>query len=477
MKQFFLLCLLCFFCLGLGAQRFRPLLPGHLHFFQSTSNYSIRVDSVGEVNGDSTFWLNEIARPRPSGCPNYYHFLPHQEGLYGDRFVEMADGRMAFVSRAGDSAFFETTVPTGTSWTFATTGALTATLSNRSQSSFMGVTDSVLTIDISDGQQFQLTEHHGFLSAVNLGHYLNGANPMASTLHELPAVPDFKRFYDWQPTDRYGTWFHTNSGAGYDSYHRYTVMNRWVSSAADTLAFTLQDESVMIWFQNGGTYVNPMTTEVPYLRAAEHGFLHSATYEVWADSNYCYWQQPWDLNGFNNRMRVPYLYTAAEGLIDSCGFMPLMMFPEQAQLPIQYTRGLGKTLHETFIGNTTSGYVTGIFRMVCYEQAGQDSFLPCPAEFLLLATDNTTPAEEKISAWLDAHQQTQGIRWEGLLADDYRLELIDMSGRKLWESERYMDPSGSLQLPAGLPMGICLLRLSNHAKSWAATVKIPVLQN
>lgn len=473
MKQYFLLCLLCLFCLGLGAQRFRPFLPGHLHFFQSTTNYSIRVDSVGEVNGDSTFWLNEIARPRPSSCPNYYHYLPHQEGLYGDRFVEMADGRMAFVSRAGDSAFFETTVPTGTSWTFATTGALTATLSNRSQSTFMGVTDTVLTIDISDGQQFQLTEHHGFLSAVNLGHYLNGANQMASTLYELPAVPDFKRFYDWQPGDTYGTWFHMYA-TGYDEWASHQIQSRSLSPDSSILSLGVLEQKVQIWVGNGGTFVFAPQTMTMSFDSLTVGFLEAATYEVWADSNYYFWQQPW-VQDFSGHLLLPFEHSLSQGILDSCGFYPLMPFPEQAMLSIKYTEGLGMVYKDTIIAMSTSGYHYGVHRMVCYEQVLNDSMMPCPAEFLLLSTDNTTPAEEKISAWLDAHQQTQGIRWEGLAPGKYCLELLDLGGRLLWQSTQVLDANGRMSLPREGSRGVYLIRMSDPVRGWSTALKVPMM--
>jgi hypothetical protein len=223
----FLYLFACLF-IHLSAQSYQPFLPGKLHYFTSTPNYSVRIDSVGEINGDSTFWMNEIAISPPSGCQNQYHYLPGQEGLYGDRFVELPGGMLAFISRSGDSATFQTQAAVGTTWAFATTGNLTATLSSRSQMTFLGVTDSVLTYDISDGQQFQLSEHYGFLSGVALGHYLNGGNLSVTTLYELPSVPDFKKFYDWQPGDSYGTTFEM-FGPGFDEYTQHRILSRSLS--------------------------------------------------------------------------------------------------------------------------------------------------------------------------------------------------------------------------------------------------------
>lgn len=476
-ERFLLLSLLCALSIPSIAQRWRPLLPGNLHFYQSPINYSIRVDSVGEVNGDSTFWLNDIAGPRPSGCGNQYHFLPGMEGCWGDRFVELPGGIVAFVSRAGDSAVFHTLDAVGSTWAFATNSSLTATLSSRAIANFQGVTDSVITIDISDGRQFQLSEHYGLISGINPGFYLGGGFFLTSVLHELPDVPNFKRYNAWQPGDRWGTSKHVGGASGYYEYHEYRVLSRSLSPQADTLTIVHEDRGLQIWYPPYDTILLPMQTNSTRQTATQLRHLERATWEVTSDNNYYHWQQPWIQAMPGSRMELPFLYGPSTGMVDSCGYTPFTMFPEQTQLPVRFVEGLGMTYRQFITGTGTSGYHYGTFQMDCYAQAAWDSLWPCPGAFILLSAPSPSGSNISMTPWVDASRGLQGIRWEGLISGDYHLELLDMSGRLLWESDSYLESSGNLQLASGLPQGICVLSLSNRDGNTAYAVKIPVLRN
>ncbi|MFN8396169.1 MAG: hypothetical protein U0176_16180 [Bacteroidia bacterium] len=299
---------------------------------------------------------------------------------------------------------------------------------------------------------------------------------MASTLHELPAVPDFKRFYAWQPSDRWGTAKHVGGGSGYDEYHEYTVLSRTVSPQGDTLTLVHEDRSVQIWFPPYDTIPIPMQTNT-----REPSRPISST---WSSRPRKFPAMPTSTIG---AAVDPSLAHKPHGgtlplrpLARLRGFLrilPLTMFPEQTQLPIRFVEGLGMTYKMFITGTGTSGYHYGTFSLDCYAQALWDSLWPCPGAYILLAAASPVEMGVSLTPWLDATRRVQGMRWEGLVPGNYQLELLDMSGRQLWHSEVFMAANGNLELPDNLPQGICLLRLSSRNGSRAVAVKVPILRN
>ncbi|MBL0017810.1 MAG: hypothetical protein IPP17_15610 [Bacteroidetes bacterium] len=481
MTRQFLTTFLLLLAISLHAQDYQPFHAGKLHYFSSASNYSLRVDSVGLAGNDSAFWMNEIALFPSPACttffpPNYYRtplFIPGHEGFFGDRFIRQADGGYAFVNRAGDTATFHTQLPTGQSWTFLSSSNLTASISARTQGNVLGTMDSVIVIDISDGKQYQLSQHFGLVAGPNLSYYFNNDQLRAATIAYLPMTPDWKSFFDWQPGDVYHTLDHANSGNGYENYDRWLVTNRYDYPNMDSIELNFTCQRVQLWFQTPDTIIVPPYNETRIYSGRELGGLEKATYEVHYGPENVHFQLPWG-TGLNGRLLLPFNYAGADGSTDSCGFVPNIMPPCNLSLPERWTKGLGDTYHLHAIGFTTTTCVDATYQMLCYEQAGHDSLGPCPQQFDLLSAESPF-AEAKLTLYRAQQSSETGLRWEGMPQGTYHWQLYDLGGRKLWEQTVDMPVNGRKELAFNGSRGMYVLKINSEMEDWQYSLKVPLL--
>jgi hypothetical protein len=458
----------------LSAQAYQPFFPGKLHYFLSGSNYSVRVDSAGVLGGDSAFWMNEIALPPDPGCNSWpvIHFIPGQEGFFADHFIRKPDGSYQFVNRPGDTATFHTQVPTGMPWTFLSDSNLTAYISLRGQLNVGGTLDSVLVIDLSDGQQYQLTEHFGLYSGPNLSYYLGGDTLRAVTLAAQPETPDFKDYWDWQPGDVY------NTSYGYPQawmeYERFEILQRYESQDGDTLRFTVKHRYSIYYNPSPDTIHPPDSITITYTRLGNQ-FLTKATLEpdtVSAPDGY-HWQQCWFYDpAYNGRRSLHFKYFDGAGQLDSCGYSFAIAPPCIDPMPENITLGLGPTYFQFHIGSTITTCLYADFHMVCHEQAGQDSLGPCPAEAIALPAMEEMVAVPKIHVWNDAHTGGAGIRWEDLERGIYRWQVMDLGGKVVWERAVSMSGAGNQSLNFDGSPGMYVLQISSLKEDWAERVKL-----
>jgi hypothetical protein len=480
MTRQFLTTFLLLLALSTFAQDYQPFHAGKLHYFSSASNYSLRVDSVGIAGNDSVFWMNEIALFPSPACttffpPNYYRtplFIPGHEGFFGDRFIRQGNGGYAFVNRAGDTATFHTLMPTGQSWTFLSDSNLTASISARTQSNVLGTMDSVIAIDISDGKQYQLSQHNGLVSGPNLSYYFNNDLLRAATIAYLPMTPNWKTFFDWQPGDVYHTLDHANTNNGYENYDRWVVTNRYDYPNMDSIELNFSCQRVQIWFQTPDTIIVPQYNQTIIYSGRDLGGLEKATYEVHFDPIYCHFQLPWSV-GLNGRLLLPFNYSGSDGSTDSCGFVPNIMPPCNLSLLEQWTKGLGDTRHLHVIGSTTTSCLDATYQMLCYEQAGHDSLGPCPQQFDLLSSESPF-AETNLTLYRNQQTAEIGIQWERMPAGDYRWELYDLGGRKLWEQTVAMQQNGQKPLNFSASKGLYVLRIVSASEDWQISLKVPL---
>ncbi len=477
MKQKLLLCLLLL-VVSLGySQNYRPFQPGKLHYFTSTVNYSVRIDSVGEIGGDSAFWMNEIAIAPSQFCIDNHitHFVPGQEGHFGDYFIEPGAGAIQFVSRNNDVVSFYTNVPIGIPWNFVSSGNLTAAISSRGLITIGAVIDSVVVIDISDGHQYQLTKNHGLYSGPNLSFYLNAAPLRAATLAEVPKVPDFKDFFAWQPGDVYN--IHDVNSNVWDNYQRLDVLNRVVNSAGDSLTLVLRRRQQRNWIPSPMGIIEIDTITVLYSRHA-YKFLELATGEPDTNETGYHLQNRWVYTlGGHPRMSLKLSYFPAQGVLDSCGYgyQLILAPPCNEAMPTVYTMGLGRTSYSSRIGNTITLCIYETHTMPCYEQAGWDTLGPCPPELIILDQQKPAPSA---SLKLMRNSQTgeMGVRWEGLVAGEYQWQLYDLNGRLLRNESSVMNETGERALTRPGSAGMYLLRISDAGGTWARTLRVPMVR-
>jgi hypothetical protein len=458
-------------CFG---QDYQPFQPDKLHWFTSGSNYSVRIDSVGLIGGDSAFWMNEIAIPPSANCwiTHQTHFRPHQEGLFGDHFISGADGAYRFVNRAGDTATIHTRLPDNVAWTFLSDSNLTATISLRGQISVLGQLDSMIVIDISDGEQYRITQHNGIYLGPNLSYYLRSDSMRFSTIAERPTVPDFKDFFAWQPGDVFtkenrngNTWLH---------YDRYEILSRTVSTAGDTLILRAKHRHREHWFPTPDTILPPDTIDLIATRAT-YGFLELATGEP--DTNTMghgyHMQQAWenDPDYFGRKSFIVQSYPYS-GMLDTCGYGYQMAFCPDPIMQ-HYTWGLGATSTPRIIGNTMTTCIYAYVNLVCYAQSGQDSLGPCPPDAAALPVIAPEP-EAQLHAWRNAQTAEQGLQWQGLKPDRYTWQVYDLNGRILQNEEIVMDRNGSRTLMLPGSAGMYLVRITAESGAWTQTIMVPM---
>jgi hypothetical protein len=480
MKSSLVLCLLLLVVCLCHSQNYQPFLFGKLHFLSAGQNYSVRIDSAGDVGGDSAFWMTPLALPPTVNCynNNYTHFVPDQEGYFGDHFIQRSDDSYQFIGRNGDTVTFHTQWPIGSPWTFVSGGSLTAAISQRTTVTIGGNVDSLLYIDVSDGNQYALSQHNGLYAGRNLSFYFNGGTPLDFTLVEPPAVPDFKDFFAWQPGDVYNTVITAYSASGIKTFERWVVLARDESPSGDSLALDLRHYKAQYWYSpTPDTVISPVDTQhVVYTREAL-GFLEKATYEVYFEGDYYHLQRPWSYNSAPFRRKViPTIYFWNEGLIDSCGYSFYQVLAGPCVFPYieRFTEGLGSTYQEFSVGWTMTTCVLADRVMPCYMQAGADSVGPCPSEFIALPR-NDPFAQLALQVWHNRQTGESGLAWEGMPPADYTWQLYDLNGRQLHKETVMMDGNGQRMLPKPGSAGMYLLRVADAQGTWARTLRVPML--
>ena len=475
MQRFIAISLLLLLCFSAFSQDYKPFQQGNLHYFTSGPNYSVRIDSVGTASSDSAFWLNEVAVEPSPACfnTNTTHFVPNQEGPFGDYFVQGTGGRIQFVSRNNLVASFYTSVPTGIPWTFISNSSLTATIASRGLIMIGNTVDSVIVIDISDGNQYQLTQNHGLFSGPNLSYYLQGAPWQMASLAAVPEKPDYKDFFSWQPGDVYN--FRSTNAPAWIKFERYQVLTRQEDLAGDSIVFTVQHRAVWYWQPTPISYDPIDTLRLVYTREAMR-FLEMATGEPTITGQGYHLQKYWVYStDFANRLTLVCDYYNYPGAMDSCGYGYFNVAPPcNEPMAKQFARNLGPVFFDTRVGQTMTTCLYEYHRMVCYEQASTDSLGPCPQELILL--DRPEPATMAGSLSLIRNSQTGALSlgWEGMAAGNYDWQLYDLNGRLVQSATISMNASGNQAIAHPGSAGMYLLRIADTAGTWTQTLRVPI---
>ncbi|MBL7782364.1 MAG: T9SS type A sorting domain-containing protein [Saprospiraceae bacterium] len=191
---------LCLFLLTGGtafSQNWHLITPGSKYNFQfNTAAYvsnTIRVDSAATLGADSVFWLSQ-----PRGLYTIgYPYIVIVGNLLGDSVVKHADFSYECRFRlplwpeyAQETFVIRAHAEPGESWEFKS--GIMATVSEKKDTLCWGVSDSLKTIELSDGKRLRLSKHFGLLFSENqtlVG--LQGKNKGI----QLPVLADF--YSDW----------------------------------------------------------------------------------------------------------------------------------------------------------------------------------------------------------------------------------------------------------------------------------------
>lgn len=192
-----LICLFAVTCQSLFSQNWNLIAPGSKYNFQLNTaafvSNTIRVDSAAALGADSVFWLSQ-----PRGLYTIgYPYIVMVGNLLGDSVVKHAD--FSYECRFRLPLWPEYTQETfvirahaepGESWEFKS--GIMATVSEKKDSVYWGVSDSLKTIELSDGKRLRLSKQFGLLFSEN--QTLVGLQGKDKGL-QLPVLADF--YSDW----------------------------------------------------------------------------------------------------------------------------------------------------------------------------------------------------------------------------------------------------------------------------------------
>ncbi|KAA9333545.1 T9SS type A sorting domain-containing protein [Adhaeribacter soli] len=308
--------LLAMFCLGgtaAFAQNFQPFRKGPTyHFIAGDSLYSLRIDSVKVVAGDSVFVFNPIARKgaqsSAQGCspgstgPAAYTVHPNNQ--FGRQMRKAPNGEYIFRTVQGQEYLLKTKVATGQSWAFNpnnSTSNLTATLSAKTVETIQSVMDSVYTYTLSNGKTIKLSKNYGFTATPN---FISDTDPYFKpkdlAFYALPekgiGQPVSSPFviFGFQPGDEF--MYHSveegssGSTCTEEWLHR-TILSRRNSANGDSIYYSVREQRLVKsygmpsapvgWCQtpSGTTLHNPTTNTLiitkktqPVTAALSNGF-------------------------------------------------------------------------------------------------------------------------------------------------------------------------------------------------------------
>jgi hypothetical protein len=474
MKHIFLSALLlaCFF---LPAQDYRPFLPGKIHYYTaSNSNFSVRVDAVGLIAPDSAFWMNPVIGQACFGSSSFpYYFRDDKEGRMGDHFIQGADGAFRVVSRTGDTLTLHTRLPIATPWPFLTGSSLTATLQSRTAATTFGQADSVLTIQVSDGNSYTLSQHFGLLVGINFSAYFSLQGATLCQLARIPnTLPHAADYVAWQPGDAFT--YVKDRGMQLGKFNNYVVRNRWANAVGDTLWLEVDHQFTLTIPPNMDTIAYAValdtlryTDDDIYLARLATGELDSTHQPIQVASH---WD---DAVNFGGALRhhyqryplvAPYIYE------DSCGWSAPVAPPCDDPYPAQIVEGFGLVRKEYVIGQNMVLCFTDIEELLCY-QRGTDSIV-CPA-WLELATGLPSPGIQGSLQVAGSASGQPRLVWEGLVPGDYRISLCELQGRVLHSQTAYLRGAGSQDIPLPGPAGIYLLRVEDLVGGGNWVVRLP----
>lgn len=476
MKTSTILLLLLLFFSSASAQNYRLFQPSKLHYFSSTDNYTIRVDSFGYNGADSVFYLNKRAEPKVPNCTTTidYGFNLGLEGFFGDHFIEQPNGRIVVVSKTGDSLFFETNFPTNTNWNFNALGTMTAKIVNKTSANTFGVPDSLLEIEVTNGSQnhiIELSKEFGFYSGKNLGIYF-GLPDLGNATLAFPAKA-FKvnEYVQWQAGESFTYVYH--SLAAVDYYDNYRVMNRYESPNGDTvILYTELRQSYFDLASSGNFGFFPLELDTLVYAWEDLGMISLATHEINSIFPELYYAKSWLFDGQRIKRNYGRYGGTISDLDQNGSYIGGIYSPDGCiAAPYQFTEGLGVVHWEHIATSTITTSIYATHELICYSQNGDS--VPCPPNALLTGTKDLQTMESKL--WLSSNDEIGKLNWESMQAGEYEMKIYDLSGKVLFQNSLLFQSNGEFSFTLPKSNGIYLLALENTKTGQFRHLKFSVM--
>ncbi len=166
--------LLLFLFSSAKAQNYTPVRPGWTYQYATAEKdtlITLRVNKAYLSGTDSIFQLDNklLMDIRFNSLTDNNAYLTN---VFGKKIIKNPQGDLRFVLLNTDTLLIKTKSQAGSSWAFSEERNITATLTSRAIASVLGQSDSVLTIDLSNGGQILLSKNHGIVSTTTAFEYL-----------------------------------------------------------------------------------------------------------------------------------------------------------------------------------------------------------------------------------------------------------------------------------------------------------------
>lgn len=228
MKNFTTIPLALFISIAAIAQDWSPIRVNQkMNYQHSDSAYishTIWVDSAGNTFEDSTFFLNLVVKDFPD---NPEIVLRNQPQFFGIIINKDVLGNYFFIEPMNYCLLSSASV--GESWLFDINNSVIATLTDIMEQEIFGVTDSVKTIELSDGNEILISKNFGILQFPD---FENGGSFELVGIQDTEygeSVPGTLEIYNFEIGEIYQTFFDystVNSGSSFDYTYKKTVVNK-----------------------------------------------------------------------------------------------------------------------------------------------------------------------------------------------------------------------------------------------------------
>ena len=458
--------------MNVQGQNYRPFMPNTIPIFTCQYNfytpqaeesglYSLRVWNGYQRGDDSIFTFNRVTSRR-ANTVDYYN---NQDNVFGRELIEKAGGIYQFATSDSDTFLLKTLEPIQSSWTYNIKTGITAKIIDRkTENIFDAITDSVIHIKLSDGNDIFLSQNYGLIKAKPLiivhgyGSYATGYFELVGIenrgLGEAP--PRFGRMLDIQV----GEVFITNKtinywgGSFYDIYTKRKVASRSYNTSTSTLDLTFEEEELNILHKNipgvpnDTTYTKTFSSET-YSKSSYTPEL-SLSNETLPFGFLYYLSGPFISKKWNGRM----FYWVAEYLgTDSTGKL------------IGYIEGINQFAFVEGVGIVNGSFydsnpeVYRDIRLECYQKL-TDSVGDCGSYDALITHNELLPAYE-LNIYPNPAQNDIHIEHSNLTGK-VEILLLDLTGKMVLR-KKYSAPITRLFI-ANLPTGLYILKLNQKGK-------------
>lgn len=254
-------------------QDYEPLKNGFVtQYIARDSIYSIESSGAGVIDLNKVVKKGKI-RVGPATCIGnntaYHEQLNNQ---FGEEIRVLPGGEYSFVVASGTTFpkqeqlfLLKTRIAVGTTWLMNASANLSASLVSKSVGTFCGVSDSVLTYNLSDGKQIVLSKNYGLVQAPNFPAYVANSDfkKRVLQLYKLPESTWANTFnsplkiYDFQPNDRFSYYRKDANSTFYtEELYQNKILTRRNSPGGDSIYYTVEHRKLT---RQGLTF-NPNST-------------------------------------------------------------------------------------------------------------------------------------------------------------------------------------------------------------------------